>query len=213
MHRKPGSIQRLEDRMQALEEGSVRFRVLDACRRFKTSWIEFGQALVAVQRDKLYREWGFLSFESYCVKELGIRQATALKLVRSYAFLESEEPRHLEPPPGGKCPDLEAVNLLRLARRNRALDEQGYGRIRREVLEEARDPAEVRREIRFLIARSSPEAAPEAARADRRTQFLRRFARTLEEARTEASLARFLPGAVLVEIGRLRARVEKELER
>ena len=43
--------------------------------------------------DKHFRTWNYLSFDTYCFKELGIRQTTASKLLKSYSFIEKEEPR------------------------------------------------------------------------------------------------------------------------
>ena len=80
MIKKPKSLNRIEDKLETLDEASYRFKVLNACRQFKTSWIQLGQSLFAVQRDKLFRSWDFLTFEGYCQKELSIRQATAAKL-------------------------------------------------------------------------------------------------------------------------------------
>ena len=82
--------------MEGLEPGSFRYKVLDAAKGFKSSWIDLGQYLFSVYRDKSYREWGYLTFDAYCAKEIGIRQPTAMKLLKSYSFLEREEPSFLK---------------------------------------------------------------------------------------------------------------------
>ena len=124
---KTKSLIKIEEKLQTLEEGSYRYEALDACRRFKTTWMELGRNLVSVHNDKMFREWGFSTFETYCAQELGIRQPTALKLVRSYGFLEVEEPDYIKkmqakPEPGNKCADLDSVNALRLARKNKRIN-------------------------------------------------------------------------------------------
>ena len=82
--------------MLNLEPGSFRYKVLDAARGFKSSWMELGQYLFTVYRDKLFKEWWYLTFEAYTAKEIGIKQPTAMKLLRSYSFLEKEEPVFLK---------------------------------------------------------------------------------------------------------------------
>ena len=76
--------------MGELDPQSFRYSVLEAARGFKSSWIDLGQLLYSVSKDKKYKDWGFLTFEAYCEKEVGIKQATAMKMLKSYYFLEKE---------------------------------------------------------------------------------------------------------------------------
>src|SRR4030042_972155 len=117
---KTRSLQEIEQRMQGVDQSSLRYKVLESVKNFKTSWIELGQALYSVWKDKLYKEWGYSTFEAYTAKEIGIKKTTAMKLLRSYYFLEKEEPAYLEKDyaEAGKVasiPSYDAVNVLRLA--------------------------------------------------------------------------------------------------
>ena len=58
---------------------TLRQKTLETARRHKASWIELGQYLFSIQKDKLFKQWGFLSFETYCKKELDIKETTAAK--------------------------------------------------------------------------------------------------------------------------------------
>ena len=142
--------------MEGLEPGSFRYKVLDAAKGFKSSWIELGQYLFSVYRDKSYREWGYLTFDAYCAKEIGIRQPTAMKLLKSYSFLEREEPSFLkrealdERQPN-RIPSYESVNALRLAKDNKDLSPQDYEDIREEVLDHAKEDGEVKKKIRYIL--------------------------------------------------------------
>ena len=89
---KPKSLRNIEDKMASLEEGSLRYHVLESAKNFKSSWIELGRSLYSVYKDKLYKAWGFNTFDAYTLKEIGIKKPTAMKLLRSYYFLEKEEP-------------------------------------------------------------------------------------------------------------------------
>lgn len=211
------SIERIEEKLQSLDENSYRYRVLDTCRRFKTSWIELGEALFACHRDKMYAEWGYASFELYCLKELGIKQATASKLLKSYHFLETEEPEYIEKvrgevAPEQKHPDLDSVNLLRLARNNKKFDEGQYRKIRKQVLDDAREPQEVRKELRML-SDAGPQKDPEEVRSERRGKFLKSLVRQLESFKLEAMGSKFLPPRLIDLMDELSEAVEKEANR
>lgn len=214
---KSKSLSRIEEKLQTLDETSYRYRVLETCRRFKTSWIELGEALFACHRDKMYIEWGYTTFEGYCAKELGIKQNTAAKLLKSYHFLETEEPSYIEKArgevqPDEKHPELESVNLLRLARNNKKFDEAQYRKIRKQVLDDAREPQDVRKEIR-LLSDTGPQKKPDEVRADRRGKFLKSLIRQLENYKLEAMANKFLPPKLIDDLDDLSQAVEKEANR
>ena len=150
---KTKAITHIEGKMEELsEEGSLRFKTLQSARRFKTSWIELGQYLQTVWKDKIYREWGYTSFESYCNKEIAIKHSTALKLLRSYYFLEREEPSFLQSKlvDSGKVvklPSYDSVDILRLAKDRKGIHEEDYKTLRYRVLEEGEEPKEVRSKL------------------------------------------------------------------
>lgn len=213
---KPKSLSRIESKLQTLDENTFRYRVLETCRRFKTTWIELGQALFQANRDKSYMEWGFLTFEGYCSQELGIKKGTALKLLRSYQFLEDEEPKALEQALNGpateKYPDLDSVHLLRLAKNNKNIDEKDYERIRKKVMEDVREPDDVRKEVKMLTERA-PQRESGDLRAERRVKFLNRVVRAIEQMKLEAMANKFLPGRILDNMDKLSEEVEREINR
>lgn len=213
--RKPAGLRRIEEKMETVEPTSYRYQVLESCRQFKNSWIELGQSLFAVQRDKLFREWEYSTFENYCQKELGIKQATAAKLIKSYSFLETEEPDFIqeaqkpaEPGEERKYPDLDSVNLLRLVKTGKKVPEDKYEKLRKKVLEDAVEPQDVRKEIRMMSARE--EKDPAETRADRRGAYLKSVIRGLKDAHQEGVASRFLPGPILDSLESIIEKIEKE---
>lgn len=131
---KTKSLEAIENKMASLEEGSLRYHVLESARNFKSSWIGLGCSLYTVLKDKLYKEWGFATFESYTAKEVGIKKITAMKLLRSYYFLEKEEPAYLKGDYGNtantaKLPTYEAVDLLRKAKNKKDIDKEDYSKL------------------------------------------------------------------------------------
>ena len=148
------SIDRIQERMGTVAPESLRYRVLESAKQFKTSWVELGQYLVAVYKDKLFKEWGHSTFEIYCAKEIGIRQQTAVKLLKSYMFLEKEEPEYLKTHSSDRsaaaAPSYESVNALRLAHQSERISEGDYEKVRTEVLEKGSEPEEVRKKDKVL---------------------------------------------------------------
>lgn len=139
----------IERLMKDLDPDSERFRVLASARRFKSSWVELGEKLLAVQAGDRYREWGYTSFEEYCAREVHIRRPTVEKLTLAYRFLEREEPhllaRQTELKP---LPDFRTVDLLRQAKEEQALPEEAYAALRQAVMDDDLTPPTVRKRLR-----------------------------------------------------------------
>ncbi len=182
------AARKLAARAEDLPEGSVRRRVLEGARRFKTAWVEFGRLLSEVKRGGLWREWGHPSFERYCAKELFIRRSTAEKLTASYGFLERHEPELARPRGEPRAPPFEVVEVLSRAESSGQLSNAAWRELRDEVLE--RPPSAAAMSRRLAEKLGPPPAAPARPRADR-LRALAALARRLAEAcRAEGGVPR-----------------------
>ena len=209
------SIDRIEERMSSVSEDSIRYKILESAKGFKTSWVELGQALYSVWRDKSYKEWGFLTFEAYTSKEIGIKKQTAMKLLKSYYFLEKEEPSYIEkaggPPENAAfVPTYEAINVLRLANSKKMLDRVDYAHLKKEVLERGRDAGLAKKDLTALI-RQREELEPDEARHKRRVATLKRLLTALKTLRTDIETSKFLPVGTVKEISSLINKIEAEI--
>lgn len=181
------SLDAIQSRMEGLSPASYRYRALDAAKHFKSSWIELGQLLYSIHRDKLFRDWGYLTFDAYCAKEVGIRRNTAVKLLKSYAFLEREEPAFLksetldERKPD-KIPSLDSVNVLRLASENEDYPEDDYEELREAVMERAAAEEDVKKKVKYVLKTGEKKQSPEEARR----ASLTKLASYLETTRRDA---------------------------
>ena len=202
--KKTKSIHRIEEQMGSLSPETLRYRVLESSKNFKTSWIELGQCLYAVYKDKLYRDWGHSSFDVYCAKEIGIRQQTAVKLLKSYYFLEKEEPGYLkkqsrEERKPTEAPAFESVNALRLAKQSERISEKDYEKIREQVLEKGDDPGEVKKKIKYFLKTAPKKELPEA---DQKSLVASKMVSYLENSLTELTNLSF-PAKVLKKVEEL----------
>jgi hypothetical protein len=159
----------IQPRMEGLSPSTYRYRALDAAKHFKSSWIELGQLLYSIHRDKLFRDWGYLTFDAYCAKEVGVRRNTAVKLLKSYAFLEREEPSFLKPEAleerkPDRMPSLDSVNVLRLASENEDYPEDDYEDLREAVLEKASPEEDVKKKVRYVLKTGEKKQTPDEAR-------------------------------------------------
>ena len=212
---KTKSLESIEGKMRDMDEASIRYRILQNAKNFKTSWIELGRALYTAWKDKLYKDWGYKTFEAYTSKEIGIKKQTAIKLLRSYYFLEKEEPEYLqkdyvEAADPSLVPTYEAVNVLRLAKNKKALDDEDYSSLKKYVFEMGRDARDVKKDLTAMI-RQREELEPEEARKKKRVAVLRRYVSTLKALQRDIEISKLLPQAILKEAASLVKKIEAEL--
>jgi len=211
---KTKAIEGIEEKMSQLDKDSFRYHVLESAKGFKTSWIELGRSLYSVFKDKLYKEWGYNNFDIYTSKEIGIRKQTVMKLLRSYYFLEKEEPMYLKKDYIGSSeaavvPSFESIDVLRLAK-NKKVDEEDYARLKSSIFEKGKDAREVRKDLTSLI-RQRNELAPVEARQDRKISIVKRFLSTLKSLKQEMELAKLLPSALIKEADALIKKLEDQI--
>jgi len=123
----------IEAQLETLPKGSERYVVLAAARDFKIAWVGLGDRLTAVRESGGWRNWGYLSFEAYCRRELQLRSDTANKLTRSYAFLRDHEPQALANRKTHELPALDVVDLFTRARERTSVPSRQIDSIREEV--------------------------------------------------------------------------------
>ena len=212
---KTKSLEKIEQKMEGIEKDSFRYQVLDSVKKFKTSWIDLGQALYVVHKDKLYKQWGFLTFEAYISKEVNIQKQTAIKLLKSYYFLEKEEPAYLnksfiESGSASSLPNYETVNVLRLAKNRKELDEKEYASLKKDVLEKGREAKDVKKELTALI-RQRENITPEEARKRKTEMSLKRFLSTLKSLKRDLEMSKIVPASILKDADALIKKLEAEI--
>jgi hypothetical protein len=212
---KSRSLKNIEEKMSSLDVSSLRYHVLESAKNFKISWVELGRSLYSVWREKLYKDWGFTTFDIYTAKEIGIKKPTAMKLLRSYYFLEKEEPVYLKEEytqgaGAAKLPSYEAVDLLRKAKDKKTLDSQDYSKLKKDIFEGGKDVQQLRRDLTSLI-REREELEPEEAYKRKRTIIIKRFIGSLKALKQEAEISKLLPANIIKEAQELIRKIEGEL--
>lgn len=212
---KTKSLKNIEDKMENLDAGSLRYHILESAKNFKTSWVELGRALYSVWKDKLYKDWGYSNFDIYTAKETGIRKQTAMKLLRSYYFLEKEEPSilkkdYVEASDASKVPTYESIDVLRKAKSRKVLDSRDYDALKKEIFEGGKDASQAKRDLTALI-RQRKELDPEEAREEKRLSTVRRFLGVLKALKQEIETQKLLPSPLLKEAAALIKKLEEEI--
>jgi len=215
MNFKSRSIEQLEEKINNSPDDPLRKQVLESARDFKTSWIELGRSLYTVWKDKKYREWGFSEFDLYTSREIGIRKETSMKLLRSYFFLEKEEPDYLraqyrQDAEAGTIPSYEAVDVLRQAKNKKNLGEDEYKHLKSLIFEKGKDAREVKKDLTSLI-RSREELEPGEAWDKKRGTVLKRMIGALRSLKDEAKSSKLLSAAVIKETEDLIRKLETEM--
>ena len=146
--------------LAALEEQHAddpeRVELLRRTRRFKSSWLQLGEALSEVKRSKTWERWGYESMEAYAKAELKLRMDTVEKLTGSYMFLHKSAPEVLRRDPlASHLPSYQAIDFLRRAEErneqsvreggDHTVSEETMGEVRKKVLDEGLPMATVAR--------------------------------------------------------------------
>ncbi|MBU1871244.1 MAG: hypothetical protein ABIG46_05865 [Candidatus Omnitrophota bacterium] len=213
--RKTKSLQGIEQKMEGLDRASLRYHVLESARNFKASWIELGRSLYSVWKDKLYKEWGYGTFDAYTAREIGIRKQTSMKLLKSYYFLEQEEPEYLkrgygEPGEAAVVPSYESINMLRLAKNKKVLDREDYINLKKDIFEKGKDAPAIRKDL-TAIMRQREELEPEEAWQRKKLSTVKRFLSTLKSLKQEIEISKLLPASIIKEAASLIHKLETEL--
>lgn len=193
----------------------LRTETVEIAKKHKASWIQLGQHLFSIYKNKLYKDWGYQGFESYCKKELSIKETTASKLIKSYSFLEKEEPRIVKPDfteeeAPRKIPDYEAVNLLRLAKNNKNIPTNEFADLRHEVLNEGKESKEVKASVKKILETHQPKETPES-KDQKRNAVLKRVIGFLNGAKTQLENEDLVPDYLIKQINALTAKLEDQL--
>jgi len=209
------SLDNIEQKMKELDTNSLRYHILENAKSFKTSWVELGRALYTVWKDKMYKDWGYGTLDAYTGKEIGIRKQTAMKLLKSYYFLEKEEPHYLRPDyinsaDAANVPSYESIDVLRLAKNKKGLDAEDYSNLKKEIFEKGKDYREVRKDLTTMM-RQRMELEPEEALKNRKLSTVRRFLGTLRALKQECEMSKLLPAPLIKEATSLIKKFEEEL--
>jgi len=144
-----------------------------------------------------------------------VRKQTAMKLLRSYYFLEKEEPAYLDNDyisrqEAAAVPSYESIDVLRLAKDKKALEGHEYARLKKDIFEKGKDALQAKKDLTALI-RQRQELEPEEAYQKRRLSTLRRFLGTLKSLQGEMESAKLLPYPLLKEAAALISKLEQEI--
>ena len=179
----------IASKISEVPPGSFRQTVLLASKRFKSSWVELGKLLATVRNDGTYTEWGYPSFETYCLSELRIKKQTADKLTRNFGFLEKHEPQVMRTPELAEAaPAFEVVEVLAQAEARGQLSASEYKSIRDSIWNQEKPTSELRAEL----VEKFP--APEVKTSD--TAELKRLWTSARRLSAELHSNRKVPGAI-----------------
>ncbi len=154
--------------------------------------------------------------ECYCRKELHIRETTAAKLLKSYYHLEKEEPRiatanYLEGDSPAVIPDYESVNLLRLAKNNKNISPQDFAQIRSSVIQNGKEPKDVREQVKKLLSDQEIKD-PAEVRRTRRNAAIKRIVSVITMAKKELQNENLLPDNLLKQMTQLVEKLQEQIE-
>lgn len=172
--------QELERKAMSVPPGSFRQAIVLAAKRFKSSWVELGKLLTKVRNEGTFQDWGYPTFEAYCLAELRIRKGTADKLTKGYSVMNKYEPERLEAPDiAESAPAFEVVEVLAQAEDRGQLSAQEYKSIRDSIWNQEKPTSELRRDLVERFPAPEGEGPSDAANVKRLWQQTKRLAAEL----------------------------------
>jgi hypothetical protein len=194
----------------------LRTRAEESAKEFKTSWLNLAQALYAISRDKLYEYWGYEKFEHYVEREIGMKKSLAQKLVKTYAFVEQQEPAYLkeeyfEERQANAVAELDAISVLRQAKDKKEITRQDYQELRRQVFDKARQAGLVRKDL-TAIMKERRHVDPDEEREQRKAAALRRFINALRSFKKDMDSLKLVRADIIKKTDELSRDIESELE-
>ncbi|MCA9395010.1 MAG: hypothetical protein KC900_12470 [Candidatus Omnitrophica bacterium] len=197
-------------------DDTLRAEIIALSKDFKRSWISLGRHLYAVWQDKLYRNWGFEKFENYIEGEVGLKKNLATKLLRSYLFLEQDEPQYLDAEftnerDAMKVPGYEEINFLRLAKHKKEVKRDDYARMKKDVFEKGKNATVMRKDLTALM-KERKYVDPDQEREDRHQTAIRRVVHSLKNFQKDMEALQLIPAAIMDDTKKLLDRLEAELD-
>ncbi len=195
---------------------TLREQIADYAKDFKTSWVNLGQSLYAVWQDKHYHAWGYEKFEHYTEKEVGLKKELCLKLLKTYLFLEQDEPAYLSKEFSEKreainVPSYDAINVLRMAKQKKELLREDYSQLKKSIFDKGKDASVVRRDLTSIMKERKP-VDPEEERDKRNEAAIRKLVNSLRSFQKDMQALKLVPENIVKETTDLMAKLESQLK-
>lgn len=194
----------------------IRDQLIKFSKDFKTAWLNLGQNLYPVYKDKLFIAWGFEKFEHYTEAELGVNKETATKLLKTYFFLEQDEPDYLnkefrEERDAPQVPGVDALNVLRLARARKELNKGDYAQLKEKIFDKGDDASVVRRDLVSLM-KERKAVDPDEEREKRNASAVRKLLTALRSFEKDMETLKLAPAQLMQEAKSLMKKLEEEID-
>lgn len=208
------SAHTINKKYENMTADALRQEILIHAKGFKTSWISLGQALYQVWRDKLFHGWGFEEFEHYIVQELGIKKQTAMKLVKTYFFVEQEEPSYLKEEyrdarEATIVPSYETLDVLRQAKQKKEINRDDYATLRKNVFEKGKHEGLVKKDL-TAIMKERKIVDPDEEREKRNVASVKRVLTALRAFKKDMETFKMVPQEIVNEAEFLIKKLERE---
>lgn len=195
---------------------SVRDLIIESAKDFKTSWVNLGQSLYSVWKDKMYRMWGYEKFENYVEQEVGLKKQLSMKLLKAYIFLEQNEPAYLkkefkEERQAVNVPNYDGIDVLRQAKSSKDLTKDEYIKIKKDVFDKGKNVSEVKKELTSLM-RERKQIDPEEERDNRNKASIKKLINALNMFSSDMETLKLLPNNILEDAKQLLDRLQSEVE-
>lgn len=203
-------------KMDHVTSKELRITAEENVKDFKTSWLKLSQALYAIHRDKLYEYWGYEKFEHYVEREIGLKKSMAIKLVKTYAFVEQQEPAYLREEffkerEANTIPEMDAISVLRLAKNKKELTKDDFQELRKQVFDKGRSAGLVRKDLTTMM-KERKQIDPDEERERRNEATVRKFLNAIRSFKKDAESLKLIKAELVKKADELFKELESEID-
>jgi len=212
-----GEIQQINTRGDSsFVSSELRYQVLKITKEYKVSWVNLGRYLYSIWEGKLFQLWGYEKFEHYLEKELGLNKQLSMKLLKTYNFVEENEPSYLKDDYALSkethvIPDCEGVNVLRLAKGKKDLLNEDYRKLKKDIFEKGKDSSVVRKELTVMM-KERKVVDPEEERNLRHEAAIKKLINSLNMFKKDMDTLKLISPDIIQEAEGLFKKLKKAIE-
>lgn len=208
------SQQPIEKKKHTLNAEALRMEMIGCAKDFKVSWVQLGQGLYSIWRDKTFHAWDYDKFEDYVIRELGLKKAMALKLVKTYFFVEQEEPGYLkkefsDDKKAIAVPSYEGLDVLRQARRHGELSREDYVKLRKDIFDKGKEASLVKKDLTAIL-KERKQVDPDQEREMRHQASVKRFLNALKSFKKDMDSLKLIDADIAQEAEELLQKLENK---
>lgn len=133
----------------------VRKLAFSSIKEHRGSWARLGFSLAEIRDNEYWKDWGYNSFNKYCVEELNVTIMTAKSMIEAYYYIKINKPDLLSQISKGNfdgIPDYHTISNLSKARSSDEIGSEKAEELTNKLFEEPEKSKDVAKELKGIMS-------------------------------------------------------------